>query len=94
MRVGKLLTLKCREAAELMSRSMDGDLTSVDRWALRLHMMVCAACRTYRRQVESVRRALKEAAGRLENDGPLPGPAALPDELRERLRAIADADQA
>ena len=86
--ISMLLTLKCREAAELLSRSMDGELSGAERWALRLHMGVCAACRRYRRQISSLREMLQDAQTRAE-DGSLPGPP-LPQQLREKLRALTD----
>ena len=88
----KILTLKCREAAELTSASMDGDLTRADRWALRLHLMVCTACRRYRRQLRALRQFLERATRQLESGGDLPGPP-LPEGLRQRLRGTFEADE-
>lgn len=88
----KILTLKCREAAELTSASMDGELTPVDRWALRLHLLVCTACRRYRRHLRAMRGLLERAAKHLEDGGDLPGPP-LPEGLRQRLRGTIEAGE-
>ena len=89
--ISMLLTLKCREAAELTSRSMDGELSATERWALKAHLLICAACRKYRRQIASLRDMLRDTAGGLE-EGSLPGPP-LPDRLRDRLRAMTESDR-
>jgi hypothetical protein len=43
----KLLTLRCREAAALLSAAQDGELSRMDRWALRGHLLICGPCRRY-----------------------------------------------
>ena len=41
----------CREAVRLASLAIDGPLPFNSRLALRLHLMICSACRAYRRQI-------------------------------------------
>ncbi len=55
----KILTLKCREATELMSRSLDDDLGLGDRLAMRLHTLICRPCRRFRTQIGRIRRCLR-----------------------------------
>ncbi len=90
--ISMLLALSCREAAELMSRQADGDLTRTERWALWLHLLACRASRRYRRQLRAIRETIRDATDRLEAGQDFPGPP-LPDTLRERLRALADTGQ-
>ncbi len=71
---------------------MDGQLSAVDRWALRLHMWTCSSCRRYRRQLRAIRERLNDLADRFEGEAPFPD-TAMSDELRARLRAIVDADR-
>jgi hypothetical protein len=80
-----LLNLPCEGMSRLASRSIDGDLGRMERFALRSHLLYCAACRRYRRQLERIRCAMRELAGDLEVGGPSPGPG-LPDEVRERIK--------
>ena len=54
-----LLTLHCEESTELMSASYERDLTAAERWAVRLHAVVCRSCRRFRRQLRFL-----QAAGR------------------------------
>jgi hypothetical protein len=71
--------------SRLASRSLDGDLGRLEQFALRLHVLYCAACRRYRNQLERIRRLVHQWAGGLDADGPLPGPR-LPDDVRARIK--------
>ncbi len=57
--------LSCKDATKLISRSMDTPLPIVARVRLRLHLVICALCARYERQLLVVREALRhlEAAG-------------------------------
>ncbi len=45
----------CRDVSELVSRAMDTRLTLVERGRVRLHLLFCAACRRFERQVALLR---------------------------------------
>lgn len=47
--------LNCRQAAELISRTLDEKLTLRQRIGLRLHLLHCALCRHYREQLGFLR---------------------------------------
>jgi hypothetical protein len=81
----RLLNLPCQGMARLASESLDRELILRERMALRLHLLYCAACRRYERQLRLLRFAMRRLATRLETDQPLPGPA-LPVEVRERIK--------
>jgi hypothetical protein len=83
--VWRLLNLPCREMSRLASESLDRDLGRLERAALRTHLLCCAACRRYLRQIVLVRRALRRLTSRLEDDQALPGPG-LPDDVRARIK--------
>lgn len=51
--------INCREAARLISRSMDQPLTWREKLALRFHWMMCDWCRRYRAQLLWLDQALK-----------------------------------
>jgi hypothetical protein len=87
--IDKLLNLHCREAAALLSKAQDGELSRVDRWALRLHLLICAPCRRYRRQLHKLGHLLDGIVKRLEGDGRLPG-VRLSDEARRRLSELIE----
>jgi hypothetical protein len=81
----RLLNLPCQGMTRLASESLDRDLGRLERIALRSHLLYCASCRRYVRQIKVLRRALGRLAAHLEADEPLPGPA-LPDDVREKIK--------
>jgi hypothetical protein len=88
--IWRLLNLPCEGVSRLTSRSLDGELGRMERFALWSHLLYCVACRRYRRQLRLIQCAMRELAARIEVGGPLPGPG-LPDEVRERIkRALKD----
>lgn len=56
--------LTCREATELMSQAQDRRLGLRERLGLRLHLMVCAGCTNFRRQLDVLRAACRRIGGR------------------------------
>jgi predicted anti-sigma-YlaC factor YlaD len=83
--VWRLLNLPCREMTRLASTSLDGDLSRLERIALKTHLLYCIACRRYVRQIVFVRRALRQVVQQVETGAILPGPG-LPDEVRARIK--------
>ena len=51
--------LRCREASELLSQRQDGPLTAADSARLRLHLVMCDACRNVGEQLAFIRRAVR-----------------------------------
>jgi hypothetical protein len=81
-----VLNVPCREASQLVSESLDRKLTRAERWALRLHLLYCIACRRYRRQIFLLKSALRRPAGdRCPPQGPL-STTELGPEARERIK--------
>ncbi len=78
-------TVNCREAMEHFGQHVDGELTSLERWRLRLHLWICGYCRkylrSYRTTVEAERAAFKA------DDAASPE---VPDELVKRILSAAD----
>ncbi len=73
----------CREAAKLASESQDHALPLTTRMALRLHLMMCAACSAYERQIVIIDAAFRLRAkhGKVE----LPTNNGLDGAARDRL---------
>lgn len=59
----------CEQASKLSSRAMDEPLGRLDRFLLRLHLMMCGGCTNFSRQIEFLRRASRKIPGALEKDG-------------------------
>jgi hypothetical protein len=82
----QVLTLHCDAATELASRELDEPLSLLEGLALRGHLLACASCRAFRRQIRWIR-----TAARLRDRPPLDADA-LSDEARRRIaRAIDEA---
>jgi hypothetical protein len=54
------LMYSCEKAARLSSRAMEEPLGPVDRTMLRLHLMMCANCTNFSRQIEFLRRTSRK----------------------------------
>lgn len=72
--VWKILTLPCEEASRLMSDGLDRELSTVERIALRAHLVSCRSCKRFRRHL----RVIDEAARSSRED--------MPMETRERIK--------
>jgi predicted anti-sigma-YlaC factor YlaD len=79
--VWKILTLPCEEASRLMSDGLDRELSSVERIALRAHLISCRSCKRFRRQL----RVIDEAARSSRED--------MPDEAKERIKQRVEDDR-
>ena len=78
----RLLSLNCAESARLQSEGLDRNLTRLERLGLRIHLVLCAGCRRYRRQLRLLRNALR---GFPRNDNHLPE-GSLSEESRARIK--------
>jgi|SRR5580692_3292019 hypothetical protein len=78
-------TVNCREALEHFGQHVDGELTSLERWRLQLHLWICGHCRkylrSYRTTVEAERAAFKADGG---------ASPEVPHELVKRILSAAD----
>lgn len=77
------LSPTCRDAARLLSRSMESALPSLQRWGLKVHLLLCWKCRCYESQLGTVRRALRASDA---VPGGIPQ-CELPPEAREQMHA-------
>ncbi len=55
-----LLALKCDESTRLVSQSLDQNLPTLERWAVRLHAISCRSCRRFRHQTMLIRSAIQQ----------------------------------
>ncbi len=55
-RIFHFLFMPCEGHTELISASMDRNLSRSERYALRLHLLYCSGCRRFRKQVAQLRR--------------------------------------
>jgi hypothetical protein len=86
-----LLNLPCEGIARLASESLDRELGTWERIALKSHILYCMACRRYRRQVEHLRLAMRRLSSRI-GAGGHDSPPPLPDDVRERIKRALKGD--
>jgi hypothetical protein len=73
----------CHKAAQLISDAMDRRLSLWERFCLRVHLLLCGACRRYRWQLTILREAMKQNPDAEEANVTAP----LGADARERIRA-------
>ena len=80
--------LSCADATQRMSEGLDRHLPWRARTGLRFHVMMCSACRRYRRQILGIeallRRRPKDASS--EDSGTDGGPFGLSPTKREEIK--------
>ena len=84
--------LSCKEAAWLISESMDRDLTFMQRLGIRAHLLMCKHCTRYRRQLLFIRDAIQHYLDEVENEESVP-PVSLSPEALERINAYLSKKQ-
>ncbi|HHJ39477.1 MAG: hypothetical protein AXA67_09185 [Methylothermaceae bacteria B42] len=72
--------LSCKEATELVSKSMDTQLPWRERLALRLHLALCGMCRKYRMQLRMMQKVIQKSSA----EDWLP-PVHLSEEAKQRI---------
>jgi hypothetical protein len=78
--------LSCKEAAWLISESMDRDLPFVRRLGIRGHLLMCKHCTRYRRQLLFIRDLIQHYLDEIEDEESSPT-ISLSPEARKRLNA-------
>jgi hypothetical protein len=58
------MRLTCREASRLVSQGLDRKLGFGERLKLRVHLAICDACTNFKKQVDFLRRAVKQLGSR------------------------------
>ncbi len=87
-RVWHFLNMPCEEVTRLVSAGYDRDLTRMERFAVKSHLVYCRACHRFKRQWDLLRRTLTEAEARTD----LPAGAELSSAARQRIRERLDAE--
>ena len=85
--VPRILTLRCDESAQLISRAQETPLSRSERWAIGLHLLVCKSCRKYKEQMKILRAILTKMTKLSTYDTKVPSPLNTEQTraLRERI---------
>ena len=60
--------LTCKQASQIISQSLDRNLSWQERLTLRLHLFICKYCKRFSQQLFTLRVALKRMNETVEND--------------------------
>lgn len=60
--------IDCKQASQLISQSLDRRLSLRERVSLRIHILICYACRRFGQQLRTLRVTLRRAGEQVEND--------------------------
>jgi hypothetical protein len=62
------LMLTCKQASQIISRSLDNPLSWSDRMKLKFHLFICDACNRFNQQLRLLNSALKRLIQTTESD--------------------------
>lgn len=80
--------LSCKQASQIISQSLDRPLTMRERFALKLHLLICKYCKRFSQQIHSIRVAVKQIINSIENDNTIEIPVAA----KNRIVALVEAN--
>lgn len=80
--------LTCKETTQLVSQGLDRKLSWGERVSVRLHFLVCEACRRFERQIEFLRTAVRQGAAQLDEASSLRLPATARERIQSALRRV------
>jgi hypothetical protein len=78
--------LNCRETAELLSQSLEKNLSLWTRIKIRIHLMMCAFCIRFKKQMDFLHRTISDSREEL-NSLPLASVSDMPEDLKKRIQA-------
>lgn len=81
--------LSCKQASQLLSQSLDRNLSRRELIGLRLHLMLCSMCRRFGRQVMGIRSMLRRFRQQIEQDETVK----LPTEAKQRIARVLESEQ-
>jgi Putative zinc-finger len=82
--------LDCKQTSQLISQSLDRNLTLRERFALRLHLFVCKYCKQFSQHLQTLRVALKQMTSSIEDNNTIEMPSAA----KKRITDIVEAHSA
>ena len=59
---------KCRQISSLVSKGLDKKLSLSERFAVRMHLMICLGCRNFKKQTLFIRKASSNYIDYLQNN--------------------------
>ena len=82
--------LDCKQTSQLISQSLDRSLTLRERFALRLHLLVCKYCKQFSQHLQTIRVALKQMTSSIESNDGITMPSAAKSRILQSIESIKD----
>lgn len=82
--------LDCKQTSQLISQSLDRSLTLRERFALRLHLLVCKYCKQFSQHLQTIRVALKQMTSSIESNDSIEMPSAAKSRILQSIESIKD----
>jgi hypothetical protein len=79
--------LSCKQASQLISLSLDRPLMLRERFALKLHLLICKFCKRFSQQVQTLRVAIKTMVSTIENNNAIEMPSAAKKSIADLVEA-------
>jgi hypothetical protein len=79
--------LSCKQASQLISLSLDRPLMLRERFALKLHLLICKFCKRFSQQVQTLRVAIKTMVSTIENNNAIEMPSAAKKRIADLVEA-------
>jgi Putative zinc-finger len=76
--------LDCKQTSQLISQSLDRQLTLRERFALQLHLMVCKFCKSFSQQLQIIRVNVRALVNAVEKDDTI----TIPSSIKERISNV------
>lgn len=74
--------LNCKQASQLISKGLEGELSLSEKIGLRWHLWMCNNCRRFEKQMGQLRQALRRGW----THGNIPVDKTLSDQAKDRIR--------
>ena len=82
--------LDCKQTSQLISQSLDRSLTLRERFALRLHLLICKYCKQFSQHMQTIRVALKQMTSSIESNDGIAMPSAAKSRILQSIESIKD----
>ena len=77
--------LDCKRTSQLISQSLDRQLTLRERFALKLHLFICKKCTQFSQHLQTLRVAIKTMVNSIENNDSIEMPSAAKQRISTYL---------
>lgn len=78
--------LNCKQASELVSQSLDQQLSWSNKWQLKLHLLMCRYCKRFYTQMLAMRQSFKAMHEQVESDSDIKLSTAAKEKILNKLK--------